>query len=307
MKPFDFSTLPVLKEGLYINEHVRPEGLGFDWVLPTQRKYTNEEHKRWDFLYDRMMKEVPGRACDEFIDGLEILNLDQGGVPKLSDVSEKLKELTGWTLVPVPALIPDNVHFYHLANKRFPVGDFLRTEEQLDYLDQPDVFHDVFAHAPMLANTSFSRFLQNYGKTGYEAMKHNRLRSLAALYMHTVELGLIKTDKGIRIYGAAILSSHMETKFALEGKSPNRFHMDFERMLRTDYVLSDAQQSYFVIDSFDDLFNQMATFPFTEAYARIEPSYQFAASAILDTDKVYQKGTQEYSLRGGRFSNAVPV
>jgi len=307
VKPFDYSTLPAMRDGLFINEHVKPDNVGFDWVLPEQRTYTDEEHARWDFLYNRMMEEVPGRACDEFIEGLKTLGLDQGGVPSLADVNEKLSALTGWTLVPVPALIPDNVHFYHLANKRFPVGDFLRTEEQIDYLDQPDVFHDVFAHAPMLANASFSKFLQNYGKAGYEAMRHNRLRSVAALYMHTVELGLINTDKGLRIYGAAILSSHKETKFALEGKSPNRFHMDFERMLRTDYVLSDVQQSYFVIDSFDDLFNQMANFPFAETYSKIEPSYQFAASAIVESDKVYQKGTQEYSLRGGRFSNAVPV
>lgn len=307
MKPFDYSTLPAMREGLFINEHVKPDNVGFDWVLHEQRIYTDDEHARWDFLYNRMMKEVPGRACDEFIDGLKILGLDEGGVPSLSDVNEKLKALTGWTLVPVPALIPDNIHFYHLANKRFPVGDFLRTEEQLDYVDQPDVFHDVFAHAPMLANAPFSKFLQNYGKAGYEAMRHNRLRSVAALYMHTVELGLINTDKGLRIYGAAILSSHLETKFALEGKSPNRFHMDFERMLRTDYVLSDVQQSYFVIDSFDDLFNQMANFPFAEIYQKIEPSYQFAASAIVESDTIYHKGTQEYSLRGGRFSNATPV
>jgi len=307
MTEFDYSKLPQMEEGMFVNKHNRPSSVGPDWLLPKQRTYTTKEEKMWDFLFNRMMEIVPGRACDEYLKGIEILDLGRGGVPKIEEMNEILKPLTGWILVPTPNLVPDDAHFFHLANKRFPVGDFLRNEDQIDYLDLPDVFHDVFGHAPLLTNPHFSKFLQDYGKGGYNALKHNRLRSYAALYMHTVELGLINTENGLRIYGAAILSSFRETEFALDGQSPNRFHMDIERMLRTNYVLSDVQQSYFAIGSFKELYEQMGDFSFEEAYEWIEPSYQFAASAILESDKVYHRGTQEYALRGGRFSNAVPV
>ncbi len=307
MNEFDFSALPEIPDGHFVNKHNRPDTVGPDWILPAQKEYTADEDAMWDFLFNRMMKIVPDRACDQFLKGVELLNLGKGGVPRIDEINKILKPMTGWILVPTPDLVPDDAHFFHLANKRFPVGNFIRKPDQIDYLDLPDVFHDMFGHAPLLTDPDFSNFLQSYGKAGYLALKHNRLRNFAALYMHTVELGLINTDKGIRIYGAAILSSHRETLFALEGQSPNRFHMDFERMLRTNYVLSDVQQSYFVIGGFEELYNQMQEFRFEEAYSWIEPSYQFAASAILDTDKVYHRGTQEYDLRGGRFSNIEPV
>ena len=307
MTDFDYSKLPVISEGLFVNKHNRPDTVGPDWVLPEQKAYTDQEDKMWDFLFNRMMDIVPDRACDEFLRGVEILGLGRGGVPRLDELNEILKPLTGWTLVSTPDLVPDDAHFFHLANKRFPVGNFIRSEDQIDYLDLPDVFHDVFGHAPLLTDPHFSAFLQCYGRAGYNALKHNRLRNFAALYMHTVEMGLINTDKGLRIYGAAVLSSFRETKYALDGRSPNRIHMDFERMLRTNYVLSDVQESYFIIPSFEALYKEMEQFEFENAYEWIEPSYQFAASAILDTDDIYHRGTQEYALRGGRFSNATPV
>lgn len=303
----DFSHIPEPSPGIFTAPLKRPPGVGEDWLEPAQRVYTGEDHDVWDTLFARQMKLLPGRAAQPFMDGVEKLDLGAGGVPDFKKLSAKLDALTGWTIVPVPMLIPDHVFFYHLANRRFPAGNFIRTRDNLDYIQEPDVFHDVFGHAPMLAEPRFANYMQDYGRAGWKAQRYNRLKALGALYWYTVEFGLIDTPQGMRIYGAGIVSSAQEVVFALEGKSPNRVHLNVDRVMRTDYVISDLQQTYFVIDSIDNLLHETVDRPFDMIYGSLKPGFQFSPSAVLDTDRVYNIGTQEYALRGGRGSNAKPV
>jgi phenylalanine-4-hydroxylase len=167
----------------------------------------------------------------------------------MEKLSDRLEKITGWRVVPVAELVPDDVFFNHLANRRFPVGAFIRPEEELDYLQEPDVFHDIFGHVPLLANPVFADFMVAYGKGGQRAMQLGQLANLARLYWYTVEFGLIRTTAGLRIFGAGILSSVAESVFALESSSPNRVAFDLERIMRTQYAIDDFQQTYFVIAS----------------------------------------------------------
>jgi phenylalanine-4-hydroxylase len=303
----DFCRIPDPGPDVFTAPLQKPPHVGADWLEPAQYVYGADEHKVWDTLYARQMKLLPGRACDEFLRGLDTLDLGRGGVPDFTALSDKLFALTGWRIVPVPMLIPDHVFFYHLANRRFPAGNFIRNASQLDYIQEPDVFHDVFGHAPMLTDPSFADYICEYGKAGWKALKFNRLKALGALYWYTVEFGLIATAAGLRIYGAGIVSSAQECVFALEGRSPNRIHLNVDRVMRTDYVISDLQETYFVIDSFAQLIHETVDRPFDMIYASLAPGFQFATSAVLDTDRVYNRGAQEYKLRGGRGSGAVAV
>jgi phenylalanine-4-hydroxylase len=303
----DFSHIPEPSPDVYTAPLQRPPQVGEDWLEPSQRFYTDEDHSVWDTLYARQMQVLPGRAAPQFMEGLETLNLGAGGVPDFKQLSAKLDALTGWSIVPVPMLIPDHVFFFHLANRRFPAGNFIRKRDSLDYIQEPDVFHDVFGHAPMLTDPRFADYMQDYGRAGWKAQRYNRLKALGALYWYTVEFGLIDTPLGMRIYGAGIVSSAQEAVFALEGKSPNRIHLNVDRVMRTDYVISDLQQTYFVIDSIDNLLHETVDRPFDMIYRTLKPGFQFSPSAVLDTDRVYDVGTQEYALRGGRGSNARPV
>jgi phenylalanine-4-hydroxylase len=303
----DFSRIPDVGEGVFTAPLQKPKGLGADWLEPKQRVYTKDEHALWDELYARQMALLPNRACQDFLDGAERLGLGEAGVPDFAKLSAVLDAATGWSVVPVPMLIPDHVFFYHLANRRFPAGNFIRTRETIDYIEEPDVFHDVFGHAPMLVNPKFADYMQAYGKAGWKALRYNRLKALGALYWYTVEFGLIDTPQGLRIYGAGIVSSREESVFALEGVSPNRLHLNVDRVMRTDYCISDLQQSYFVIDSFEQLIHETVDRPFDMIYAALKPGFQYAPAAVLETDRVYHQGTQEYALRGGRGSGAAPV
>jgi len=307
MKPIDYTIMPCASNDVFAAKLQKPHGLSNDWLEPSQRTYTVDEHKVWDILYKRQMDILEGRACNQFFNGLNDLNFDKGGVPGFTETNEILKSITGWSVVPVPMLIPDHVFFYHLANKRFPAGNFIRKAEQLDYIEEPDVFHDVFGHVPLLTDPAFAHYMEAYGKAGWNAIRYNHLKALSALYWYTVEFGLINTDEGMRIYGAGILSSSEESIFALKAKSPNRMHLNVDRVMRTDYKIDDLQQSYFVIDSFEELFKQTEERPFDDIYQNIGASFQYAPSAVLDTDHIYHRGTQEYALRGGHASDAVPV
>lgn len=302
-----FHHLPDISSDQFSAPLIKPDHVGDDWLEPSQRVYTDDEHAIWDELYQRQMALLPGRAAPEFMDGLEKLNLGAGGVPDINKLSAQLQDATGWTIVPVPSVIPDHVFFYHLANRRFPAGNFIRQRTTMDYIMEPDVFHDVFGHTPMLIEPKMADFIQKIGENGWNALRHNKLKALGALYWYTVEFGLVDTPQGFRLYGAGIASSPQETVFSLEGRSPNRLHFSLDRVMRTDYVTSDLQQSYFVIDSFADLFRETAARQFDYIYASLKPSFQYATSAVLETDRIYQLGTQEYSLRGGRGSRAAPV
>lgn len=303
----DFSALPVVPDGVFTAPLRRPSHVGEDWLEPAQRTYTSDDDAIWNALFERQMDVLPGRACSAFFAGLQKLHLGRGGVPEFARLSEELGALTGWSVVPVPMLIPDHVFFWHLANRRFPAGNFIRTRETFDYIQEPDVFHDVFGHVPMLTDPVFADYMHEYGKAGWKAMRYNRLKALGALYWYTVEFGLVRESDELRIYGAGILSGPREAVFALEGRSPNRIMLNVDRVMRTDYVIDDLQPTYFVIDSFEDLYHQTVERDFDRLYRGLNPGFTYANAAVIDVDAVLHRGTQEYHLRGGRGSNADPV
>ncbi|QTN19056.1 phenylalanine 4-monooxygenase [Brevundimonas sp. AJA228-03] len=286
-------------------EHVfqsPPEGAAADWTISQNwRAYTQVEHDTWDTLYARQMEILPGRAAGAFMKGLSALDLNTGGIPDFALMNPKLKALTGWTVVCVPGLVPDEVFFDHLANRRFPSGQFIRKADQLDYLQEPDIFHDVFGHVPMLTDPDFADYMQAYGKGGQRAQSLGMLRNLARLYWYTVEFGLIDQGEGLRIYGAGIVSSASESVFALEDPSPNRIAFDLERVMRTDYRIDDFQQVYFVIPSIEAL-NDATLEDFGPIYDRLKGQTDIGITAIQPYDRVVTRGTQAYAAKGGRFA-----
>ena len=284
------------------NYSERPAHTQPDWTIDQNwSSYTDIEHQTWDVLYERLVDVLQGRAAPEFLNGLEALNLNRGGIPNFETMSDELEKLTGWRVVAVPGLVPDEVFFDHLANKRFPAGSFIRKPDQLDYIQEPDVFHDVFGHVPMLTNPVFADYMQAYGEGGLRSLRHASLKNLAALYWYTVEFGLIRTDQGLRIYGAGIVSSPAETKFSLEDPSPNRIGYDLERLMRTDYRIDDFQQTYFVIDTYEELFRSTVDTDFAPLYADMNGQFDHQPEDILNSDIVIHRGTQDYAQKGGRF------
>lgn len=238
----------------------------FDAGLTTRPDFTIEQpvdqygavdHAVWQQLYERQTAMLPGRVCDAFMDGVRALDMDARRVPAFEHLNEKLMAATGWQVVAVPGLVPDDVFFEHLANRRFPATWWMRRPDQLDYLQEPDCFHDVFGHVPLLANPVFADFMQAYGKAGKLAQSLGALPLLARLYWYTVEFGLMRDGDGLRIYGAGIVSSRGETDFSLTSRAPNRLGFSLERVLRTQYRIDTFQQTYFVIDDFAQLFDAM--------------------------------------------------
>ena len=252
--------------------------------------YTNEEHAIWRTLFERQEKILVGRACDEFMAGLEGLGVAADGIPDFRRLSDILLETTGWQIVAVSGLVPDGIFFEHLANRRFPSTCFIRTRAQLDYLQEPDVFHDIYGHVPLLMNPVFADYMEAYGKGGVKAMELGALHRLARLYWYTVEFGLINTPAGTRIYGSGILSSKGESIFSLEHDAPNRIAFDLLRVMQTKYRIDDYQESYFVIDSFEQLFE--ATRPdFTAYYQELATRPELEPGMVLASDRVPHRGT----------------
>ncbi|RYF94029.1 MAG: phenylalanine 4-monooxygenase [Caulobacteraceae bacterium] len=281
-----------------------PPGAREDWTIDQGwADYTAEEHATWDILYERQAALLPGYACDEFLHGLQALNLHRGGIPNFDEINVELRRLTGWSVVAVPGLVPDEVFFDHLANRRFPAGQFIRKRDQLDYLQEPDIFHDVFGHVPMLTDPTFADYMEAYGKGGQRAVGLGRLHNLARLYWYTVEFGLLETPKGLRIYGAGIVSSRTESIFALEDPSPNRIGFDLTRTMRTPYRIDDFQQVYFVIPSLQALLDATLQ-DFAPIYAALEAADDIAIDAVLPEDRVFTAGTQAYAATGGRLATA---
>jgi len=257
--------------------------------------YTPEEHDRWDRLFKNQLEVLPGRACREFLDAVEQLELSRAGIPDMEELSDRLEKITGWRVVPVTDLVPDDIFFDHLANRRFPAGAFIRPEEEFDYLEEPDIFHDIFGHVPLLANPVFADFMEAYGKGGNRALELGQLKNLARLYWYTVEFGLIRTDEGLRIYGAGILSSPHESVFSLEDESPNRVGFDLQRIMQTKHIIDDFQQTYFVIDSFEQLLETCYK-DFGDIYASVKGRPDYEAHELVDGDHILTRGTREYFL-----------
>jgi phenylalanine-4-hydroxylase len=198
-------------------------------------------------------------------------------------------------VVAVPGLVPDDVFFGHLAERRFVSGRFIRTPEQLDYLQEPDVFHDVFGHVPLLANKVFADYMQAYGRGGLRAAGAGAIARLSRLYWYTVEFGLVRSGDALKLFGAGIVSSHGESLFALDDPSPHRLGFDMLRLMRTPYRIDDYQQNYFVIDSFDDLLRQTQETDFGPLYTALETTPDIAIGTVLPTDRVYTRGRQDHT------------
>ena len=257
-------------------------------------RYSAAEHGVWKTLFERQMAVLPGRACEEFLEGVNTLHLRADAIPEFERASDVLEKLTGWRVVAVPSLVPDEIFFEHLANRRFPVGQFIRRSDQLDYIEEPDVFHDFFGHVPMLAHPVFADYMEAYGKGGLRALSEfNALKNLARLYWYTVEFGLIEKPQGLRIYGSGIVSSRAESIYSVESPSPNRIHFDLERVMRTEYRIDDFQESYFVISSFEALMEETYK-DFGALYRKLASGPTYKPGDVLAADRVHTRGTRTY-------------
>ena len=263
----------------------RPAVPGDDCVIEQGwPDYTAGDHAIWRTLFERQCKLLPGRACAEYLEGLRSLGVAADGIPDFERLSDIMERATGWRIVAVPGLVPDEVFFRHLAARRFPAANWIRRPEQLDYLEEPDIFHDVFGHVPILMNPVFADYLQAYGYGGLKALGLGALPRLARLYWYTVEFGLIATPEGLRIYGAGIVSSRGETVYCLESETPRRVAFDLLRIMRTHYKIDDYQAVYFVIEDFEQLFE--ATRPdFTPHYKALQAQADFAPHESAPGDR----------------------
>ncbi|MEO6322502.1 MAG: phenylalanine 4-monooxygenase [Polaromonas sp.] len=280
------------KHGLAAGDAGKPERP--DWTIDQGwDKYMPEEHAVWKTLFERQTKLLPGRACDEFVAGMKNLPIGPERIPDFRQLSDVLMQRTGWQVVAVPGLVPDEVFFEHLANRRFPAGHFIRKPHELDYLEEPDVFHDVFGHVPMLMNPAIADYIQAYGQGGLRAQKLGVLDKLARVYWYTVEFGLVQQKDGLRIYGAGIASSYTETVFSLDDPSPNRIGFELERVMRTNYRIDDFQESYFVIDNLDQLLD-LARIDFGPLYQRIEGLPDYQPGTVLASDALVLRGSGSY-------------
>ena len=250
--------------------------------------YSASEHELWRRLYRRQESLVAKAACDEFRGALDTLDFGNG-IPRFDAINRKLAAATRWQLVAVPGLVPDLTFFEHLAHRRFPVTVWLRDPGEFDYIVEPDIFHDFFGHVPMLFNPVFANYFQAYGQGGIKAHARGAIEMLSRLYWYTVEFGLIETPKGLRTYGAGILSSGGEIGYCLASPEPNRIGFDLLRIMRTRYKIDTYQETYFVIRDFEQLFD--ATAPdFAPYYEQLRGREPYAASAVLSTDRVYHRG-----------------
>ena len=248
-------------------------------------QYGPQDHDTYRRLHARQVSQLEGRACDEFIAAIGQLG-EPDRVPRFDAVSERLHRATGWQIVAVPGLIPEEAFFALLAARRFPVTDWLRRPDEFDYIVEPDVFHDLFGHVPLLFDPVFADYMQAYGAGGLKASRLDACELLARLYWYTVEFGLIATPKGLRAYGAGILSSAGELAHSVGSPQPQRVAFDLRRLMRTRYRIDSFQANYFVIDSFDQLFD--ATAPdFTPVYREVRALPTVDAGDVLPSERTF--------------------
>jgi phenylalanine-4-hydroxylase len=257
-------------------------------------RYSAEDHAIWRVLFERQQQTLKGHVCQEYLDGLEALGIGNEGVPNFDRMNERLRRLTGWKVVAVPGLIPGRPFFQMLASRLFPAGTFIRNRAQLDYLEEPDIFHDVFGHVPLLTNPAYADYMNEYGRLGLEAIEHKGVKFLSRLNWYTIEFGLIRRPEGIRIYGAGIVSSFGEAKYVAEDRSANQLAFDLERVMRTGYYIDDFQATYFVIDQFEELFDLLKRTDFTALFDKIRPLPSYTPFEILPQDAVIRKGSGRY-------------
>ncbi len=262
--------------------------------------YSADDHATWGTLYTRQRELLVGRACAEFLQAQDAMGMSSQAIPRFDELNAVLQATTGWTLVGVEGLLPELDFFDHLANRRFPVTWWIRRPEQIDYIAEPDLFHDLFGHVPLLMNPLFADYMQAYGRGGVKAhaIGPDALQNLTRLYWYTVEFGLIDTPDGLRIYGAGIVSSKGESLYSLESDAPNRTGFDLQRIMRTRYRIDTYQKTYFVIDSFEQL--MQATSPdFTPIYAALADQAHLPAGQVQAQDRVFHAGSGEGWADGG--------
>ncbi|MFO1326758.1 MAG: phenylalanine 4-monooxygenase [Rubrivivax sp.] len=280
------------KHGLAAGDAGRPDST--DWTIPQQwERYGAADHGVWKTLFERQTRLLPGRACDAFVQGMRALPLEADRIPDFRRLSDALGARTGWQVVAVPGLVPDEVFFDHLAHRRFPAGQFIRGADELDYLEEPDVFHDVFGHVPMLMNPAIADFIQAYGQGGLRALRLGHLQRLARLYWYTIEFGLVRQPDGLRICGAGIASSYTESIFALDDPSPHRVALRLERVMRTNYRIDDFQETYFVLRDLEQLL-EFTRIDFAPLYERVAALPELAPGALDAADEVLTRGSGAY-------------
>ncbi|HSV52473.1 MAG TPA: phenylalanine 4-monooxygenase [Burkholderiaceae bacterium] len=257
-----------------------------DYTCPQNyASYTDADHETYRRLYERQSALLPGLACDEFIAALPSLGI-KDRIPHFDEINERLYQATRWEVVAVPGLIPEVPFFTLLANRKFPVTDWIRTPQEFDYVVEPDVFHDLFGHVPLLFNPMFADYVQRYGQGGLKAYDLGACEQLSRLYWYTIEFGLIQQADGLRAYGAGILSSSGELQYAVRNQEPQRIGLQLDRTMRTRYKIDSYQQTYFVIDSFKQLFEMTAP-DFTPVYDRLKHLPELAADATDAGDVSY--------------------
>jgi phenylalanine-4-hydroxylase len=264
-----------------------PPGAAPDWTIPQRwSQYSSAEHAIWNRLFSRQQAQLEDRVVPAFKRGVAELGLGADGIPDFAVLNERLEALTGWSVVAVPGIVPEEMFFHHLANRRFVAGRFIRTMAQLDYLEEPDVFHDVFGHVPLLADPAYARYMQAYGEAGVGA-QGTKLQELARLYWYTVEFGLMRAGDQLRLFGAGIVSSNGESSYALDSAEPLRIGFDVRRTMRTEYQIDSFQKNYFVIESFEDLVRLTADADFTDLYAELARLPTIPVGTRLPTDVLF--------------------
>ncbi|MGE7473034.1 phenylalanine 4-monooxygenase [Bosea sp. NPDC003192] len=270
---------PFIRSGLQAHQ------IPADYVVDQRfQDYSAADHETWSRLYRRQFDLLHGRICDEFFAGLAGLGIAADGIPDFREMNRVLKAATGWEVVAVPGLVPDRVFFTHLAQRRFPAGFWIRRPDEFDYIEEPDIFHDVFGHVPLLMNRAYADFVAAYGEAGLRYADPADLSRLARLYWYSVEFGLIETKAGLRIFGAGIASSPGETVYALESEKPGRIAFDPVRVMRTHYKIDDFQQTYFVMPGFDFM-PDLTPGPLEAAMAKARMLPELAADALITEDR----------------------
>lgn len=266
-----------------------PEGVAADWTMPQNwAAFTAEQHETWRTLFARQSVALDGYACRSFLEGLDLLRKLRPGVPDFAELNALLKPASGWEVVAVPGWIPNKPFFEHLANRRFPAANFVRPPEQIAYSEEPDMFHDIFGHVPMLIDPAFSDFLVAYGEAGLRAEKLGASDFLGRLWLYTVEFGLVVEDGELRAFGGGLMSSLAETVSALTAPEPKRVWLDIDRVMRTRYHFDRFQQTYFVVAGFEELLRATEETDFASIYRKIADAPAIEPGAVRPDDLVYE-------------------
>ncbi|MEP0190386.1 MAG: phenylalanine 4-monooxygenase [Erythrobacter sp.] len=265
-----------------------PEGVAQDWSVPQNwEQFTQKDHDRWTEFAAKQTKALEGLTCDAFLDGVRALELDRLGVPEFSTWNERLRSVTGWEVIAVPGVIPNEPFFRMLSERKFPVANFLRQGPSFEYSEEPDMFHDVFGHMPMFIDPTFGEFMSAYGRAGLRAEKIGMSDWLGRLYLHTVEFGLIREGGQLRAYGAGLMSSYAESVHALTSEEPRRLRFNLPRIMRTQWPFDTFQPTYFVIEGFEALLEEMETTSLRNVYNEVADLPLFPIGESAPDDRPY--------------------